>query len=89
MAQAKKKGKIETRRITPVQFRIITEEEKKVVEMFDEARKFVPQGRKDALVRAMLLYVDEVEKLKKGWTTVHVSTSEDSKKRMEESKKNH
>jgi len=85
----KKKPKTESRRITPIQFKVITEEEKKIVDMFDEARKFVPQGRKDALVRAMLLYIDEVEKLKKGWTTAHVSTSEDSKKRIEESKKNH
>jgi len=75
--EQQKEPKKESRRITPIQFRIITEEERKIFQSFDEARKFIPQGRKDALIRAMLLYVDEIEKLKKGWTTAHVVSNID------------
>jgi len=43
-------------------------EDVELFDQFEKARKFFPQGRKDALLRAMKFYIEDVERQKSGLT---------------------
>jgi len=62
-----------------IQATLTMPEDIRVYTAFEKARKYYPQSVKNALIRAMSLYIEEVERLNQGWRTTHVVTTEDLK----------
>ena len=50
------------------------EKDVKIYETFLEATEFFPQGKKDALLRAMKLYIEDVKRQQAGWVSLGAKT---------------
>jgi len=58
------------------------EKDADVFREFEEAREYFPQGRKDAIVRAMRLYIEDVGRQRSGLVTMFSPSTVDAEEEV-------